>query len=241
MITVTTRAMRDDERAIVQRWAAAGTPKSPVGWIIGWVLGVPAMAAAAAVIARVVLIAFATITNTARMPDFSRPGPDSYWAIGLILASSLVFTLVRLLRRPHTSELYLRALQSALEAGQVEELTCTATDAAVIEQGGSDQPALFVMDVGDGQLLVVPGIDVLALVMAGNFPNTAFTLVRLPGREDIITASAGGAHLKPSRTRAPLAADETYPGAGAVLSGSLADLDTLLKTTYGSAHAETVE
>lgn len=242
MISITTRAMNADERAIVERWAAAGRPKSAIGWIFFWILGVPAMAAAAAVLTRVVLIAFAVISNTtltARIPDLNKLGPDMYWAIAVIIAGSLIFTIARLRRRPHTSELYQRALQAALEAGQVEELACAATDAAVIEQGGKDQPALFMLEVGEGQLLVVPGVDVLALVMAGNFPNTAFTLTRLPGREDIITASASGTHIKPSRTRAPLAADEAYPGAGAVLTGTLDQLDTLLKTTYNGA--QTVE
>lgn len=229
MLTISTRAMSADERAIVERWAAAGKPRSPIGWVLFWVLGMPALSLIAAALVRLVIIAISTITHPEKMPDLEHPGHDTWLAIVAVVAIALIVAIVRRLRRPHLSEAYARAMTAALETGQVEALTCAVTDAAIIEQGGADQPALFILDVGDGKLLVVPGMDVLGLVMEGRFPNTQFTIVRLPGREDIITAVADGEYIKPSRTRGPLTAAEQYPGACAVLNGSLAELDAVLR------------
>jgi hypothetical protein len=228
MLTITTRAMTAEERAVVERWASASKPASRLGWLLFWILGVPAMAAVAAIIARLIHISFAAMLTPTRIPNLLTPGWDMLLGAGVIILGALIFTLGRRARRPRAGDMYRQALASAQECGEVEVLTCTVTEAVVIE-GDGKQPALFVLDVGDGKLLVLQGLDVLELVMAGRFPNTRFTVVRLPAREDILAVETQGEHLKPSHTRSPLTAAEFFPGACVVLDGTLAELDTVLK------------
>ncbi|HOS42294.1 MAG TPA: hypothetical protein PK794_01245 [Armatimonadota bacterium] len=229
MLTISTRTMTPDERAVVEGWIAAAKPPSPLRWVLFWVLGVPALAVGVAIIARLVRIALTTMFEPTRIPNVGTLGWDLYLGAGLVVLWAVLFTLTRRARRPRAGSMYRQALTTALEQGTVETLACTVADAVVIEGDGARQPALFVLDVGDGTLLVLQGLDVLALVMAGRFPNSDFSLARLPDRDEIIAVDARGDYLKPSRTRAPLTQDECFPGACAVLTGTLAELDTLLK------------
>ncbi|OPZ80840.1 MAG: hypothetical protein BWY76_03233 [bacterium ADurb.Bin429] len=235
MLTISTRSMTPDERAVVERWIAAANQSSPIRWILFWVLGVPALAVGVAIIARLVRIALTTVFEPTRIPDVATLGWDMYLGAGLVVLWAILFILARRARRPRAGSMYRQALTTALEQDTVETLDCTVADAVVIEGDGARQPALFALDVGDGKLLVLQGLDVLELVMAGRFPNSAFTLVRLPDRDEIIAVEARGEYLKPSRTRKPLAQDECFPGACAVLDGTLAELDALLKPAATAA------
>lgn len=146
--------------------------------------------------------------------------------LGLLLNAGLSIVLSRMF---HTAVVRLRErVDRDLEGGEVDAVTYRARAALAIARGEDECTESHVLELEDGRLLYVSGINSYRNAQ-GRFPSDAVEVVRAIAWGEVLCVNAVGSPLAVTGTLPPLPPDAgARLGGVRLLPGPLADAEKLL-------------